>query len=443
MRTPRYWTVLIVLAMLGLGACADGADSGDPGPSAATEEATTTTAAPSTTAAPNTTTPPTTTAPPSEEPLVYVVMGNSLLFSTPAVMYAYRDILKDDLAVEADLRDHTVGGQATHDFLTQLQTNERLRSDLGEADVILFLIPNDEWKEPCNTIMGEGGRDPADCGGDDGLGCLRSVAANYNAMAELVFAELTTLADPSETVIRVMDFYQFTPGEDDEAAIETLSPLWRESQEYVEVAAARYGIPVAQVYDEFMSPDGKGIPEHKGLVSADGVHTTAEGTEVIAQLIRELGYEPADLESPETGVVTGQYEAPDEYIDGELWGDPIPGAGYEHGRGTIIRDTGSGLSDDRVNGDLEALMDIDIFVEGYRTTGLISMPRVTITNDGGTWEGTATGVTTWTTTEPLHRHYIHFTLLGTGDYEGLRFTYLLEGINYPWTVNGTIEPVDS
>ncbi len=415
--------ILTAVAMLGVGACANGSDTGDSGPTATTVATTTTTVSPTTT-----TQQPTTSAQPSHDPLVYVVMGNSLLFSTPAVMYAYRDILKEDLAVEVDMRDHTVGGQATHDFLSQLQTNDRLRRDLAEADVILFLIPNDEWKEPCNTIIGEEGRNPADCGGDDGLQCLRSATANYNAMVELVFVELTTLADPSETVIRVMDFYQFTPGEDDEAAVETLMPLWRESQRYVERAAARYGIPVAQVFDEFMGPDGTDIPEQKGLVSADGVHTTAHGTELIAQMIRELGYEPAGSQSAEKVAVTGQYEAPDEFIDG----DP-----------TIIRATDNGLSDDRVNGDYEGLMEIDIFVDGDRSTGLITMPQVTITNDGGTWEGTATGVSTWTTSEPEHRHYIHHTLFGTGEYAGLQFTYVLEGTDYPWTVTGTIEPVDS
>ena len=426
MRTPRYWTVLIVVVMLGLGACADGAGSGDASPSAATVAPTATTVATTTTALE--TTAPATTAQPSEEPLVYVVMGNSLLFSTPAVMYAYRDILKEDLAVEIDMRDHTVGGQLTQDFLERLRTNDRLRSDLAEADVILFLIPNDEWKEPGYTIMGIAGRDPADCGGADNLDCLRSVAANYNGMVELVFAELTTLTDPSETVIRVMDYYMFTPGEDDEAAVETLSPLWRQSQEYVEKAAARYGIPVAQVFDEFMGPDGTGIPEQKGLVSADGIHVTAAGSELIAQMIRELGYEPTGPQSPETITVTGEYATPDEYIDG----DP-----------TIIRATDNSLSDDRVNGDYEGLMDFDLFVDGDRSTGLITMPRVTITNDGGTWEGTAVGISTWTTSEPEHRHYIHHTLLGTGDYEGLQFTYLLEGVDYPWTVTGTIEPVSS
>lgn len=439
MNARRSWIIAGVTMLVTVGACSDIRDSGDIGPST-TQEATiasSISAEPTTTVASSTTTDPRDRA----EPLVYVVMGNSLLFSMPGVMYAYRNILEEDLGVEVETRDHTVGLQTTYDFVAQLQSNDRLRTDLAQADVILFLIPNQEWKEPCYTIMGEDGRDPADCGGDDGLACLRAVAASYNAMTELVFAELTALADPSETVIRVMDYYVFTAGEDDEAAVEALGPLWRESQEYVEMAAARYGIPVAQVFDEFMSPDGEGIPEQKGLVTADGVHVSAEGSEVIAEIIRELGYEPSGG-PPEAVVVTGLYPQPNEYIDGEQWGEEIQGTGFEHSRNTIIRMTDDGLSDDRVNGDFEALMDIDVFVEGDRTVAVLTMNSVKITNDGGAWGGTGTGVSTWTTSNPAHSHYFHYTLLGTGDYEGLQFKYHVEGIDMPWAVTGTIEPVD-
>jgi hypothetical protein len=428
----------MVLMLIAVAACSDSGGSTAANPSTRTED---TTAAAELLATDAPTTDPRPIQDDSEEALVYVVMGNSLLFSTPAVMYAYRDILEEDLGVEVDMRDHTVGGQFTQDFLEQLRTNDRLRGDLAEADVILSLIPNEEWKEPCYTIMAEDGRDPAVCGGDDGLHCLRSVAASYNAMVEEIFVELTVLADPAEMAIRVMDYYVFTAGEDDAAAVETLAPLWQESQEYVEVAADRYGIPVAQVYDEFMSPDGTGIPEQKGLVSDDGVHVTAAGSELIAQIIRELGYDPASGEATDVVAVTGQYPAPDEYIEGEQWGEPIPGAGYERMRGTVIRHADNGLSDDRVNGGFEALMDIDVYVEGDRTTGLITMTRVKIINDGGTWEGTGVGTTSWTTSQPSHRHHIHFTLLGTGDYEGLQFRYHVEGIDLPWTVTGTIEPI--
>ncbi len=51
----------------------------------------------------------------------------------------------------------------------------------------------------------------------------------------------------------------------------------------------------------------------------------------------------------------------------------------------------------------------------------------TITNDGGTWEGGCTGTTTWTVSEPEHKHDMDCTLVGAGGYEGLRFVVNIKG----------------
>jgi len=65
-----------------------------------------------------------------------------------------------------------------------------------------------------------------------------------------------------------------------------------------------------------------------------------------------------------------------------------------------------------------------------------------LTNDGGTWEGTFTGTTTWSGNNPAHAHDMDFVYVGTGDYEGLQFVATMEGTNYPWNVTGQIEPID-
>jgi hypothetical protein len=142
--------------------------------------------------------------------------------------------------------------------------------------------------------------------------------------------------------------------------------------------------------------------------------------------------------------VTGSSGQLTEEIPGELTGEPLgTGESWSTMRGTVYRGVFNDLTDDRVNGDFEHVMDIDLTVDGDRTTGEIRVTNMTITNDGGTWEGTGQGTTTWTTTEPGHFHNIDYTLVGTGDYEGLQFTYHTEGIDYPWELTGTIEPVES
>jgi hypothetical protein len=63
-----------------------------------------------------------------------------------------------------------------------------------------------------------------------------------------------------------------------------------------------------------------------------------------------------------------------------------------------------------------------------------------ITNDGGTWQGTFTGTTTRSETEPAHVHHLDLVFIGTGDYDGLRFVAEMDGTDYPWDVTGQVEP---
>lgn len=148
---------------------------------------------------------------------------------------------------------------------------------------------------------------------------------------------------------------------------------------------------------------------------------------------------------PEPVEVTGSMPGPAEEVPGESGGEPIEGSGLDWStvRGETYRAAFTDLSDQRVNGDLETVMDIDISVDGDRTTAMLTITSISITNGGGTWEGSGQGTSTWTKTEPAHLHTIDFTLIGTGDYEGLQFTYQVEGVNYPWELTGTIEPVKS
>ena len=60
--------------------------------------------------------------------------------------------------------------------------------------------------------------------------------------------------------------------------------------DYVEESAARYGIPVAQVYDAFMGPDGTDDPYLKGLLDDDQLHPNAAGAALMADLLDQFGY---------------------------------------------------------------------------------------------------------------------------------------------------------
>jgi lysophospholipase L1-like esterase len=61
--------------------------------------------------------------------------------------------------------------------------------------------------------------------------------------------------------------------------------------EAVSRAAVAQGVPLACVYDAFNGPNHDEDPRMKGYIKEDGRHATAAGREVIADLLRELGYE--------------------------------------------------------------------------------------------------------------------------------------------------------
>lgn len=95
-------------------------------------------------------------------------------------------------------------------------------------------------------------------------------------------------------MIRALDVYQLHV--EDSLASGTLhivNPYLQETQEYLEETAAKYGIPVAQVYDEFMGSDGTDDPQDRGLVSTDQRHPTKDGAQLIAEMLHDLGYDYA------------------------------------------------------------------------------------------------------------------------------------------------------
>ena len=71
------------------------------------------------------------------------------------------------------------------------------------------------------------------------------------------------------------------------------NPHVRETGDFLHDAAAEYGIPFAKVYDEFMGPDGTDNPQDRGLVMPDQRHPTPAGVQLIAEMLHDLGYDPA------------------------------------------------------------------------------------------------------------------------------------------------------
>jgi hypothetical protein len=228
-----------------------------------------------------------------EKPLVYVAMGDSL-GNTPdepeGVIWQYAERLEAHFGQEVDLRNRVVGGVHSTEMLERLRTSESLRADLSEADVVTTDIPIAWFVEPLKTVSGWQGRDPADCGGEDGQDCLRDALAAYKADTDAIIDEIVTICD-GDVLIRLYDNFMINTGYKLETGtLDVSNPYWQAAMDYVSESAGRYGIPVAQVYDEFMGSSGTDDPYVKGLLLDDQLHPNAIGAALIADLLDDLGY---------------------------------------------------------------------------------------------------------------------------------------------------------
>jgi hypothetical protein len=217
----------------------------------------------------------------------YVALGESMNFG---MISRYAEMLEQDLGVRVELHDWARANDHSSSLLERLRTNEQLRQDLREAEVVTFQIPIRVIVEPFKTF--EFG-DPGECGGDDNQDCLRDAFETYMADTDEIIAEIVSLRSPSDAVIRAQDVYQIKVRETQETgSFEIINGYWRDANAHMIEIATRYGIPVARVYDAFMGENGVEDPRDQGLMVSDGLHPSPEGATLMAKLFQELGYEP-------------------------------------------------------------------------------------------------------------------------------------------------------
>ena len=105
--------------------------------------------------------------------------------------------------------------------------------------------------------------------------------------------KILAVSSTSDTIIRAQTYDNPFVNRWKEQGVleERKAMLDRWNQRIVEIAT-KYDIPVARVYRDLNGPDGDQDPGDKGYISADGMHNNDAGAQRIAELLRELGYEP-------------------------------------------------------------------------------------------------------------------------------------------------------
>ncbi|MBC8445645.1 MAG: SGNH/GDSL hydrolase family protein [Chloroflexi bacterium] len=200
----------------------------------------------------------------------------------------YAEYIERDLGVEVAVHNWAVGGAGFSRLLDALRNNQELRDAISEAEVITI------WAFWLNDLRRElSWYNAGYCGGEDNLDCLREGIPSAKAAFDAMIAEILSLRSTTDTIIRIANVGNpFVAEWKEKGILEDLKRLCIDDvSEYIIQAASEHHIPVVRSYLVLNGPSGD-EPVDKGYLQADGVHFNPAGHALLAELHRELGYEP-------------------------------------------------------------------------------------------------------------------------------------------------------
>jgi len=254
------------------------------------------------------------TATPTMEPVdqgeewKYTALGDSLATGFGAIkgyVSRYRDHIEVDASVNVELTNLGRNGWTSDDLIEALQMDPTFRASVSRSQVVTWDIGGNDLRAPRLSYMWGA------CGGNDNQDCLRETVVTFKWNWDVIVAEVLALRDTSGHIIRTMDIYNPFVNEDRSrdswendgecndldgdgkcSDFEVFKPYLDDVNNYIATTATNHNIPCAVVYLAFNGPNGDEDPEDKGYIAADGFHPNDTGHQVIADLLRELGYTP-------------------------------------------------------------------------------------------------------------------------------------------------------
>ncbi len=237
---------------------------------------------------------PTLTSTPDIPVWDYVAFGSSVvsLWGDYSYTVPYAQYIEADLGIKVSIHNKGIPGSTIVELLDGIRSKPAWRDALGDAEVVTVYIGGNDLDF---QLMGE--YKSGKCGGEDNMDCMRNFYLEINDNFDALFEEILSLCSPS-TIIRASTLYYgslkvFDFNED-------LAPFYRLTNEQILLSAAEHNIPVARVDIAFNGSGGDESSIEKGYVEADtpgsmvgGLHPTHQGSYVIADAHRELGYEPS------------------------------------------------------------------------------------------------------------------------------------------------------
>ncbi|MGM0386442.1 MAG: hypothetical protein ACQERF_10760, partial [Actinomycetota bacterium] len=202
--------------------------------------------------------------------------------------------LEEELGVELVMHDwinpdagYSVGGERSGDLLDRLRTDENLRRDLQEAEIIGFDVPMGLINDVCTG-------DPRTTTPAEMETCMDVALQQYQDDVTATFEEIVALRDPADAIIRATTVWQFLmPTFQTAGTYDIVRPRWQAMNQATLRAAEQYNITTLPAYDTFCGPDGSRDPVAAGDVNIDEFHLTPQGVERFIDLFVASGLEAA------------------------------------------------------------------------------------------------------------------------------------------------------
>lgn len=215
----------------------------------------------------------------------------------------FADNIERDTGKTVRIHKYLEGGLSALRVLQALQSDpeslsdlkgKALQADIAEAEVIVFFA--NPRGDPSKGGV-QGGMEK--CIGY-GLGqlpedCTLQLYEPYIENLKAIYEEILALRNGKPTIIRAVGFYNpLISGHRKQNMEIECTQCWETFNTAVRQAADAFNIPFVSVYDVFNGLNHDEDPREKGYIGTDGVHTSKQGQQVIADLLSKAGYEPVE-----------------------------------------------------------------------------------------------------------------------------------------------------
>ena len=221
----------------------------------------------------------------------YVVIGDNLqLLST--VINRYAAYIERDQRVEIVVHDYSARSHSASSILRYMKYDDEFREAIASAEVITlnWHVASADLPES-NFIKGE-------CGGIDNQECLREGYAKIKEDWSDMLDIIASLRNGAPTLVRIMvvgDWANetgFYGKQLSNEQIQIFNSYFVDMQNFIIADADAREIPILLVFpDPYFNDE---IPPAEYFLP-DGIHLSDLGSKLIADGLRELGYEPVIL----------------------------------------------------------------------------------------------------------------------------------------------------